>query len=211
MHGKQPIRRRPQSPQLRAALRFSKRQLGSIEHERRVLRIAAKLFDLTRPLHGLERQHRGVLRLAAVLHDVGRRHGNKNHPSDGARMISDARELPLPDRRRRAVVYLTRYHRGAVPKTGYDGILRNGDGRRAMRTVLALLRTADALDNRNLPAPAISMTLTGRTLTITCILTTDCPRSRKVFRRRKKIRLLEEMLDCRVALKVRSADAVTSA
>jgi exopolyphosphatase/guanosine-5'-triphosphate,3'-diphosphate pyrophosphatase len=192
----------------RAAEHWARRQLGRIEHERRVLAIASKLFDLTARLHRLDRSHRRTLRMAALLHDVGRRFGEKNHPSDGARMIEEDGYLPLAPRQRRAVVYLTRYHRGAVPRLGYDGILRRGDGRKDLLIVLALLRAADALDSRQLDPPVLSLALRGRRLSITCFIEEDCPKSRKTFRRRKKFRLLEEMLRMRVEVEVRQAETV---
>jgi len=187
---------------------WARRQLGRIEHERRVLAIASKLFDLTTHLHGLGALHRKVLRMAALLHDVGRRFGEKNHPADGARMIEDECFLPLTRRQRRAVMYLTRYHRGAVPALGYDGILRKGDGRKELRILLALLRAADALDSRQLDPPVLALALKGRKLSITCYIEEDCARSRKTFRRRKKFRLLEEVLRMRVEVEVRHAETV---
>src|SRR5262245_15376101 len=93
----------------RAAEHWARRQLGRIEHERRVMSIASKLFDLTEHLHKLDVTHRRALRMAGLLHDVGRRFGEKNHPSDGARMIEEDGYLPLSGRQRRAVVFLTRY------------------------------------------------------------------------------------------------------
>jgi len=192
----------------RATESWARRQLGRIEHERRVLAIATKLFDLTAHLHKLEVPHRKILRMAALLHDVGRRFGEKNHPSDGARMVEEDGYLPLSSRQRRAVTYLTRYHRGAVPRLGFDGILRRGDGRKDLRIVLALLRVADALDSRQLDPPVLSLALKGRKLSITCFIDEDCAKSRKTFRRRKKFRLLEETLRMRIEVEVRQAETV---
>jgi len=58
--------------QQQAMQRWVRRQLGSIDHERRVMEIGLKIFDLTWPLHGLDRGERRLLQLAAVVHDVGR-------------------------------------------------------------------------------------------------------------------------------------------
>src|ERR1700679_3984505 len=52
--------------------RWVARQLGAVEHERRVTTIASSLFELTWPLHQLAEDHLELLRLAAVVHDVGR-------------------------------------------------------------------------------------------------------------------------------------------
>src|SRR5437016_13588154 len=96
------------------------------------------------------------------------------------------------------MMYLTRYHRGAGPKLGFDGILKRSDGRKAMMTLLALLRAADVLDNRQLDPPRISITLKDNRITIRCFVDCEFGKARKVFKRRKKFRLLEEMLTCQV-------------
>ncbi|MGH7180281.1 MAG: HD domain-containing protein [Tepidisphaeraceae bacterium] len=185
------------------AREYALRQLGIIDHERRVVAIASRLFDLTVGLHDLARSHRRLLRLACVLHDVGRRYGEPNHPFDGARMIARDRSIPLSPSQRRQIAYLTRYHRGAVPEAGYDDILRPGDQRKSMRLVLAFLRAADTLDRRAVAPPALAISLKGRRVQITCGLEHDTPRLRRMFKRRKKFHLLEELLDCRVEVQVR--------
>ena len=44
--------------------------------------------------------------------------------------------------------------------------------------------------------------LVGRRLNIACILTEDTPKARRVYTRRKKFKLLEELLDCRVEIRI---------
>src|SRR4051794_38933460 len=83
-----PLERRvgPNSPSAiceQVAATYARRHLKSLDHELRVLVIATKLFDLTDELHDLRPRDRRTLRLAALLHDVGRRLGEKNHPADG--------------------------------------------------------------------------------------------------------------------------------
>lgn len=193
------------------AATYARRHLKSLDHELRVLVIATKLFDLTDEVHALRSRDRRTLRLSALLHDVGRRFGEKNHPADGARMIAEDRTLPLSARQRRAVAYLTRYHRGAVPRSGFDGILRRGDGRKTLMKVLALLRAADALDSRQLAPPTLAIAIKGRKLSIICFVESDLNKARKVFRRRKKFRLFEEVLDLKVDVDVQRAHTVQHA
>ena len=184
------------------------RQLGSIEHEQRVAEIAHKLFDLTWPLHGLGRCDRRMLRLAAIVHDVGRAIDDETHPQQGARMLLEADHLPLSPGERRGLAYLTRYHRGRVVEPGEDAILRRGDDGDRLRQVLAFLRAADALDSRAIESPRLVFALLGRRLQVTCYLDDDTPKARKVYTRRKKFRLLEEVLDCRVEVRIAAAQAL---
>jgi exopolyphosphatase/pppGpp-phosphohydrolase len=191
-----------------AAERWVARRLGRIEHERRVAAIATTLFDLTSDLHGLGAAERRMLRLGCILHDVGRSIDRKSHPAKGARMIARDTWLPLTTAERRCVCYLTRYHRGAIPQNGYDEWLENGDDRKAMRRILALLRAADALDSRSIVAPQIVFAMKGRRIGVTCYLDQDHPKARRVYTRRKKFRLLEETLGLRVQVQIELAEVV---
>jgi exopolyphosphatase/guanosine-5'-triphosphate,3'-diphosphate pyrophosphatase len=188
--------------------RWVYRRLGRTDHERRVVAIASTLFDLARPLHRLRSPDRRLLRLAALVHDVGRRVDDETHPEAGERMLARDSYLPLSPAERRAMRYLTRYHRGAVPQIGYDDILLTSDNRKSLRVVLALLRAADALDNRNISPPRLLIIMKDRRIRVTCFLDQDNPRLRRIFRRRKKLRLLEELLDCRVEIRVKHVEAV---
>ena len=188
--------------------RWVQRRLGRIGHERRVTSIATILFDLTQDLHELTVAHRRLLRLGSIVHDVGRSVEDRRHPAIGAEMLMEDSHLPISDQDRRRLAYLTRYHRGAVPEIGYDGILRDGDGRKTTQRVLALLRAADTLDNRNLTPPRIVMSLKGHKLNVTCFIEDDCSKSRRAFSKRKKFRLLEDLLDCKVDVQIKLAEAV---
>lgn len=188
--------------------RWVQRRLGRIDHERRVVGIAETLFQLTRDLHELGFAELRLLRLGSLVHDVGRRISDKRHPEIGANMLATDRFLPLNDSERRALAYFTRYHRGAVPELGFDGILEAGDGRKRLQVLIALLRAADSLDNRQLSPPRLVFAMRGRRLEIICYLDDVSPKARRVYRRRKKFRLLEELLDCKVDVYIEQADAV---
>lgn len=191
--------------------RWVQRRLGRIGHERRVMALASTFFDLLSDLHGLGSAHRRMLRLGCMLHDVGRSVEDRRHPAIGSEMIQEDASLPVSSDDRRRLAYLTRYHRGAVPEAGYDGILRSGDGRKAMRRILAILRAADTLDNRNVNPPEIHITRKNRKLRITCLIESDCAKSKRAFARRKKFRLLEDLLDCKVEVELQIAEELETA
>lgn len=190
------------------AERWVARRLGAVDHERRVAAIASTLFDLTADIHELGMPQRRLLRLASILHDVGRSVDRKSHPAEGARMIAADSTLPLTAAERRCLCYLTRYHRGAVPQNGYAEYLTGADDRKAMHRLLALLRAADALDSRSAVVPRLVIAMRGRRIAVTCYLDEDCSRARRIYRRRKKHRLLEEVLGCRLEVDIRLAEAV---
>src|SRR5688572_17271980 len=205
--------------------RWVKRHLGDCGHERRVADIGSTMFDLTAPLHGLDgRPWHDTLKLAALVHDVGRCHGEPNHPADGAAMILSAASLPLSAGQRRALAYLTLYHRGAVPELGDDDVLHPEDDAEGLLKVLALLRAADALDSRSLESPRLVFAWAAASpgaaasrsrpvaatprLGVTCYLQNDSAKARRVYQRRKKFRLLEDLLGCRVEVEIVLAQAL---
>jgi exopolyphosphatase/pppGpp-phosphohydrolase len=178
--------------------RWASRHLGRIDHEKRVAANAHALFELTGPLHRLNGEDLRLLRMAALVHDVGRSVDRESHPSRGARMLFDHDDLPLTGAERRALAFLTRYHKGRVPPVGRDNILRRRDNHDRLRMLLAILRVADALDGRATETPRLRFNLRGRQLQITCHLERNTSKARRVYTRRKKFRLLEKMLGCRV-------------
>jgi hypothetical protein len=209
-----------------AAERWASRRLGTVAHERRVATIAESLFDLTSRILALGAADGRLLQLAAVVHDVGRSVAKAEHPAKGARMLLSDTRLPLSASERRAVAYLTRYHKGRVPPAGEDSILHRGDPHQRLRRVLALLRSADALDSRSLRPPRLVFALDSGSaarprlagadpsrrrpgvLRVTCYLNKDCAESRRVYRRRKKFRLLEELTGLRVEVDIARAEAL---
>jgi exopolyphosphatase/guanosine-5'-triphosphate,3'-diphosphate pyrophosphatase len=178
--------------------------LGGVAHEQRVSAIATTLVKVTHAWHELTLRQIRLLRMAAVVHDVGRCINDKDHPQIGARMLLRDSSLPLSKRQRRALAYLTLHHRGAVPELYEDSILRESDDAAGLRLLLAFLRAADGLDSRSLPSPGLSFRMHGRFLEITCRLREDTPKARRVFNRAKKFRLLEELLGCRVRVMIKT-------
>lgn len=195
-----------------AAARWVQRKLGACEHERRVLAIASKLFDLTRPLLGLGLAECRLLRLGALTHDIGRYISEKNHPVEGANLLLSTTVLDLSPMDRRGLAFLARYHRGAVPPAFKEEHLRPLDARRPLRMVLGLLRVADALDSRQVVSPSLLFSLAGRELTVRCAVEDPHFRdARKVYRRRKKFHLLESFLGEPIDVRVHRIDPATSA
>jgi exopolyphosphatase / guanosine-5'-triphosphate,3'-diphosphate pyrophosphatase len=191
--------------QFASVRRWVARSLESVDHEDRVAEIATRLFELTIDRHRLPSGGLRLLRLAAMVHDVGRSVDDETHPRQGARMLLKEPNLPLNEHERRWLAYLTRYHRGAVPDKCCDGILHRSDPHDRLRMLLALLRTADALDSRSVESPRLTFSLTDKKLRIVCYLDDESPKASRIYTRRKKFRLLEEMLDVRVDVRIEIA------
>jgi exopolyphosphatase/pppGpp-phosphohydrolase len=198
-----------------AVEQWVRRRLGSVAHELRVAEIGATVFELTSPLHALHAARDArLLRLAALVHDVGRSVDDAEHPARGAAMLLSDASLPLTIAERRALAYLTLYHRGAVPALGDDDVLHPDDDCEGLLTLLGMLRCADGLDSRSLESPRLVFALLAAersrraTLRVTCYLQSDSEKVRRVYQRPKKFRLLEQTLGCRVEVDVASAQAL---
>ena len=203
------------SAQVAAVERWVRRQLGAVQHELRVAEIGATVFELTSPLHRLEAAADArLLRLACLVHDVGRCVDDAEHPAEGAAMLLADDSLPLSAAERRSLAYLTLYHRGDVPDLGDDDVLHPGDDHARLLKLLAMLRCADGLDSRSLESPRLVFALLAGAadappqLRVTCYLQSDNPKVRRVYSRRKKFRLLEQTLGCRVEVEVATAQAL---
>lgn len=176
-----------------------RRRLGSVAHELRVARVARMLFALTRRWHGLGAAECRLLTLGALVHDVGRFHGEKKHAQNGAQMILHEVRLPLGDAERRRVAYLARYHKGKVPAPGEDAVLHHeADDLRTMHILLALLRAADGLDSRAAGGPNLVLSVRGRTVQIHGYVEMELSEAARLYGRPKKLALLEEVLACQV-------------
>jgi len=139
------------------------RRLGSVDHERRVTEISTRLFDLTRPLHGLMPADNED---APPGRNGSRRRPEasamKTHPRTGHGCCWRRRRFPVSENERRPPrVPDALYHKGTVPEAGCDKILERGDDHSRLRRVLALLRAADALDSRSLESPRLLFALVG--------------------------------------------------
>ena len=213
-HAGDPFRDARTRARLGAVEGWVRERLGSVAHELRVAEIAATVFDLTGPLHALGGAGARLLRMASLVHDVGRSADDAEHPVHGAAMLLRDASLPLAGPERRALAYLTLYHRGPVPRAGGDDVLHPGDDHAGLLKLLALLRCADGLDSRSLESPRLVFALlaggggTCPRLRVACYLQSESEKVRRVYQRRKKFRLLERTLGCCVEIEVARAQAL---
>jgi CHAD domain-containing protein len=120
------------------------------QHSRRVARFAVWIYDglsQMRVLKGTQRNDRELLRAAAVVHEVGRANGDKNHHKRTESMVGQLDRVAgwtLQDMK--AMARIARYHRGALPQSTK---LRDipSDQRNRITLLAAILRLANALDD----------------------------------------------------------------
>lgn len=120
-------------------------------HSCRVARLALEIYDALFPPRDEKPKspsERTILRLAALLHNVGRSRAEKGHHKAGSRMIEKL-EPPLGWTRAgmQMVAAVSRYHRGALPQRGQKTIDALVASERPTAIKLAaVLRLANAFD-----------------------------------------------------------------
>ncbi|MBN2582513.1 MAG: HD domain-containing protein [Planctomycetes bacterium] len=132
---------------LRACERLAEACRYEREHTQQVVRLAMLLFDELQPLHNRGADDRLLLECAAVLHDIGWLQGRKGHHKAALRIILEATDLPMDERRRQMIAQVARYHRKALPAARHEGYaVLSDEDRRRIGELAALLRLADGLD-----------------------------------------------------------------
>jgi exopolyphosphatase/guanosine-5'-triphosphate,3'-diphosphate pyrophosphatase len=116
---------------------------------------------------------RSVLQAAALMHDVGKATGMKNHQKKSHRMIRQlARPLGWSARELELAAVVARYHRGALPSPRGKALQLLELPDRPLAIELAgVLRLANALDSRNghggkESAPQLEVSLQDRSVLV---------------------------------------------
>lgn len=126
---------------LGVACRFEK------EHALCVSRLALRLFDQLRPLHGMGNTERRWIHAAALLHDIGKKQNPRGHHKAARDIIIGSSELPFRRHERVMIGLVARYHRGPLPSKRHSYFKDlEPDDRRYVAKLAALLRLADGLD-----------------------------------------------------------------
>jgi len=185
---------------LRAVRALGEQCRVEVGHTEQVTRLALRLFDELRAVHGLGGEARFWLECGAMLHDIGWVDGQKGHHKTALRLILSDRQMPFDARRRGIVASIARYHRKALPAKRHEHFAALAPADRAAVSVLAgLLRVADGLDRTHTDAVTdVACEVDDKRLTIRC--TADGPVDAEVWAAEKKADLLARALEREVVV-----------
>jgi len=116
-------------------------------HSQHVADLAVRLFDALAPEHRLSARHRLLLRVAALLHEVGNFVSSRAHHKHSYYLIANSEVFGLRRHELAIVAHVARYHRRSAPKPthlDYMGLPR--EARIVVNKLAAILRIADALE-----------------------------------------------------------------
>ncbi len=116
-------------------------------HGQQIRRLTMMLFDQLQALHGLTRHDRLLLKVAAILHEVGSYINPKKHHHHSQYIILNSEIFGLSRADVEVVGLLARYHRHGAPTIAEPtyALLNQGDRLRVQK-LAALLRVAEAME-----------------------------------------------------------------
>lgn len=121
-------------------------------HADNVARNALELFDLLAPIHGLDRKHRRLMEIAALVHDTGISIDLEKHHKAGRDILFQHPPTELPESLRPVVAWTAFLHRKKAGEKKLEKLRKTSFAEMPEEIqditlkVAALLRLADALD-----------------------------------------------------------------
>ena len=192
---------------LRSAYALLARFNADGPHPRHVAKLALELYDGLRSRHTLPGEARELLQFAAVLHDVGSVVGYDGHQEHSAYVIRNGSLRGLSAREVGVVALAARYHGKARPRKSDPEFraLEKGD-RRMVRWLAALLRIAEGLDRSHYQLIR-SVRLVRRKQVVSIVISARREAQLELWAARRRLALLERMLDARVRVVMEPAAA----
>lgn len=136
-----------QTQVVRSAMLLGRKFKFNEPHATRVASLACQLFDQLEVLHQLPRRFRGLLEVAALLHEIGLFITTRSRHKHSAYLISNSEMFGIGEQELQMVSQVARYFRGASPQPShlvYSRLSRLN--RVAVSKMAAILRVAKALD-----------------------------------------------------------------
>jgi exopolyphosphatase/guanosine-5'-triphosphate,3'-diphosphate pyrophosphatase len=119
-------------------------------HSLHVEKLATMLFDDLESFCGMKKRYRLMLRVAAVLHDIGVFISSRSHHKHSAYLVTNSEILGVTPEEQAVIAHVCRYHRRATPRIQHlDFWALPQSSRVAVSKIAAILRVADALDRNH--------------------------------------------------------------
>jgi exopolyphosphatase/guanosine-5'-triphosphate,3'-diphosphate pyrophosphatase len=141
-----------EDPDLHASIVQSARAVGekyrfNAEHAFHVAALSEQLFGQLQTEHGLPPRFSLLLRVAAILHEVGGFVSNRAHHKHSFYLISNSEVYGLRRDEMQIVALVARYHRRGLPDASHaEYMVLPRESRMIVSKLAAILRVADSLD-----------------------------------------------------------------
>jgi exopolyphosphatase/guanosine-5'-triphosphate,3'-diphosphate pyrophosphatase len=129
------------------ARNLAKRYLYDSLHAEDVENKAILLFDALQSLHGLGDEERLLLRLSAILHDVGKFINSREHYKNSYKIIKGSNFIGISQEKLEIIANIARYHSRIAPSYSHKSFSSLSEKNRVIVSKLvAIIRLADGLD-----------------------------------------------------------------
>ena len=171
-------------------------------HASHVAMLACELFDQLESIHQLPFKTRGLLEVAALLHEIGLFLNSRSYHKHTAYLIRHSEFFGIASRQRTLVSLIARYHRRATPQPSHDAYSQlSRRDRITISKLAALLRIAKALDaSRKQKFQFPSISLQGNRVIISTRHIGDF--SLEQLQLKQESRFFEEIFGRRVVLQI---------
>jgi exopolyphosphatase/guanosine-5'-triphosphate,3'-diphosphate pyrophosphatase len=137
---------------IHSATALAEKYRGNLAHAETVAELAIRLFDELQADHGLGPRQRLLLRVAALLHEIGAYVGNVSHHKHSYYLITNSEIFGLKRDEIEIVAHVARYHRRSGPKPSHlEYMSLPRESRMVVNKLAAILRVADALARGRAP------------------------------------------------------------
>jgi exopolyphosphatase/guanosine-5'-triphosphate,3'-diphosphate pyrophosphatase len=132
---------------IQSALALGEKYAFDEKHSQQVADLSVRLFRELQPEHHLDKRFELLLRIAALLHEVGMFIGDRSHHKHSMYIIMNSELFGLTRKDIALIALVARYHRRATPRPYHEEYTSlDRDSRIAVAKMAAILRVADALD-----------------------------------------------------------------
>lgn len=172
-------------------------------HSEYVERLALSIFDQTKKLHKLKKNHRKYLQVASILHDVGKIMSYENHNMNSYNIIKAQNIIGFSNREVEIIANIARYHGEEEPKPYHDTFERLGFADQIVVAKLsAILKLADALDKSH-AQKVEELKISGRDEELVFKIKSKKDTFLEKWTFIQKTRLFEEVMGTRIIIKAK--------
>jgi len=185
-----------------SVLQLAQNLLYERHHSHHVAKLALRIFDQTRRIHGLGDAEREYLDAAAILHEIGLSLSHDNHHLHSYYLIRNAELLGYNENEKEIIANIARYHRKGHPKPKHDnyGRLSPAD-QMTVKKLASMLRIADGLDRTHSAAVAdLRCRISGKSMNIGLKPSKTHPVDLEMWGANRKKELFEETFGRRVSI-----------
>jgi exopolyphosphatase/guanosine-5'-triphosphate,3'-diphosphate pyrophosphatase len=163
--------------------------------------MSVRIYRALQPDFHLDPRHEFLLRIAALLHEIGGYISNRSHHKHSMYLIQNCGLFGLSREDVQLVSLIARYHRRALPSLAHpEYAALDRDRRITVSKKAAILRLADALDRSHLQqAESAAVAVSGDEIVITVAGADDLTLERLALK--EKGALFEDIFGLKVVLR----------